>query len=157
MAILKLRFVTETDIISQSVAWFQGGSLWSHVEFILPDGTFLGARASGGIQIRAADYIKPNKIKRQREYAIPISEDSLESILSFGLSQIGKSYDFTDILGIAAHTSWHNSNEWICSEFVTACCLKGGLILLNVEPEFVFKITPEMVHLSPILAGYKIS
>lgn len=156
MGILKLRFVTEIDIVSEAVTWFEGGSLWSHVEFVLPDGTFLGARASGGIQIRAANYILPKQIKRQREYAIPVDDDVLETILNFAKSQIGKSYDFTDIIGIATHTSLHNSNDWICSEFVTASCLKGGLVLINVEPEFVYKVTPEMVHLSPILAGHAV-
>jgi len=156
MGVIKLRFVTETDVISGAVSWFQGGSLWSHVEFVLPDGTFLGARAVGGIKIRAVDYIKPSKIKRQRVYAIPVDDATEEAILTFAHSQIGKSYDFSTILGIAAHTSWHNSDEWICSEFVTACCLKGGLSLLNVEPDFVYKVTPEMVHLSPALIGHAV-
>ena len=153
MGNLKLRFVTETGLISNAVTWFEGGSLWSHVEFVLPDGTFLGARAMGGIAIRASDYIKPKHIERQRIYSIPVADDVLESILTFANSQVGKSYDFTDILGIMTHTSLHNSNDWICSEFVTASCLQAGLRLLNVEPEFVYKITPEMVHLSPVLSG----
>ena len=57
-----LRFVTEKGFTSAAIRWFTWSD-WSHVDFVLKDGRFLGARLDGGVQIRPHNYIKPSAFR----------------------------------------------------------------------------------------------
>ena len=152
MADFKIRFVSESNFGSGVVEFFEGGSHWSHTEIVLPDGKYLGARRVGGVAIRNSDYI--TNINHERRYSIPVTDDAYTKIMDFAMSQIGKKYDISLILGIAFHKNWHNKNEWDCSEYVTSSAIQGDLYFLNVEPNYTYKVTPETLHLSPILMGH---
>ncbi len=149
MAYFRLRFITEPDWVSASIRAVTS-SLWSHVETILPDGTYLGAHYPSGVQIRPLDYCKP---MRERRYKIPVSDAALGQMLAFAHAQVGKPYDTTDIFGILMHEGWNNPDAWICSALETATMEAGGIFPLNVEVGYTPKITPEMLHLSPLLIG----
>lgn len=143
----KIRFITESGFVSGGIR-FVTESRWSHVDIILPDGTYLGARSEGGVQIRPANYCVPT---RERRYAIPVEAEALEKMLTFAHAQIGKGYDFSDIAGILLREDWNSSDKWDCSMLATATAEAGGLYMLNVEPSWTYKVTPEMLHLSPYL------
>jgi uncharacterized protein YycO len=151
MATFNIRFVSEPDLGSRAIEFFEGGSFWSHTEIILPDGTYLGARLKDGVQIRPTDYIK--NINHERRYAIPVTDEALQKMMDFAHAQVGKKYDVSNIAGKALDKNWHHADEWICSELVTATALAGGLVFLNVEPGYTFRITPEQAHLAPCLSG----
>ncbi len=150
MKTFDLRFISEGSILDGIIEVVEGGSMWSHTEIIIPDGRYLGARIKGGVQIRPADYCK---VKREERYSIPVEDAQYEQIMDFAHAQIGKPYDYEDIIGIAVQADWHNLNRWICSEFVAASAEAGGLYLLNVIPKLTYRITPEELHLSPSLRG----
>ena len=57
-----LRFITEEDFSSRLIRWFTWSD-WSHVDFVLRDGRFLGARLDGGVLIRPHDYIVPSAFR----------------------------------------------------------------------------------------------
>jgi hypothetical protein len=151
MADFSIRFITEGGFVCTAIRGFTF-SQWSHAEIILPEGTYLGAHAGGGVQIRASNYVVPT---RERRYSIPVPDQMLEDILNFAKAQIGKGYDY-DAIGqivIHKHDPWANANRWFCSELVAASANAGGLVLLNVVREYVNLITPEMLHLSTRLVG----
>jgi hypothetical protein len=145
---LILRFLNSSDFIGRDIDFITAGYL-DHVEFGTPTGTWIGARAEGGVQERAADYAKG--ITLELRYSLPVSDAQYNAIMTFARAQIGKGYDFLDIASILVHANWHSADRWICSELVCAACETGGLYLLNVEPELTRRITPDRVHLSPEL------
>ena len=149
MGLFRIRFITEPDWISTSIRVITNSD-WSHTEIILPDGTYLGAHPDGGVKVRPANYCVPT---RERRYSIYVDDRQLDKIMAFTRGQIGKPYDLTDIAGLLTHLDWHTKGKWICSEFVAAAAEAGLLYLLNAEPAFVSRITPEMLHLSPLLIG----
>ena len=149
MAYFRIRFITEPDWISSAIRTVTD-SQWSHVEIVLPDNSYLGAHHPSGVQIRPYDYCQP---LRERRYQIPVSESALGKMLNFAHAQVGKPYDTADIFSILLHKNWQDSEAWICSELVAATAEAGGVFMLNVQAQYTHKITPEMLHLSPLLIG----
>ena len=151
MESVTIRFVTEKDVISEAirgVTW----SAFSHVEFILDDGTTLGAHASGGVKIRPIDYAV---FSNEERYRIPVTADAKAAILAYAHAQVGKPYDFGDIAGIMLHRDWRNEDHWICSELVTAC-FEQAAPLLHADAQYVNRISPRDVYLSSMLIGNRI-
>lgn len=149
---ITIRFITESDCISDAIR-VETWCAFSHTEFVLEDGTLLGAHAKGGVQIRAADYCRPSD---EEQYKLPVSEVQKEAILAYARLQVGKPYDFTDIVGILAHRDWRCDDKWICSELVAAAFEQGGFSLLNSPIKQVNRISPRDVYLSPYLIGQRI-
>lgn len=123
MATLTIRFVTSDDIISALIrdkTWSQ----YSHVEFILDDGTTLGAHADGGVKIRPLDYavFMATKIIK-----ISVTDDQEASVMAFAHAQVGKAYDMGAIAGIVAHRDWRSPDKWFCSELVAAALEQGNV------------------------------
>lgn len=153
-SLFRLRFVAERDVLSAGIRWFEGHGVGpSHVDIVLPDDTYLGARSKGGVQIRPADYIKPEHIEWERRYAIPVSPEALDRMYVFARAQIGKKYDYSDIAGIMLHADWDRTDRWICSELALATPMAGDLYLLNVQPGYTHRVDPGRLHLSPLLRG----
>ncbi len=146
---LTLRFIAERDLISAAIREVTF-SEWSHVELLTPENTWLGAHADGGIAVRHFDYANPD---RERRYSLPVTVDQLERILAYARSQIGTRYNFEDIAGLLLHRNLTQNNRQICSMFVFEALWQGGLRMLNVLPGFSNLVTPETLHLSPLLIG----
>lgn len=149
MAEFRVRYITQNDPVSVMIRAVTY-SMWSHAEIVLPDNTYLGAHASGGVMIRSADYCKPT---RERRYTIPVTDEALATMLAFAHAQVGKPYDFKAIFGLALHQPWATADRWFCSELVTATADAGNLTMLNVQRDYVKLITPDMSHLSPLLTS----
>jgi hypothetical protein len=141
-ATIKLRFVTEDDLISALIrekTWCD----YSHVEFVLDDGTTLGARSSGGVQIRPANYANFSKIQ---QFAVDCTVEQKFQIESFAQSQLGKAYDTGAIAGLMAHRDWRDPDKWFCSELVAAA-FEQAVPLLRI-PDSVDRVTPRDLLLS---------
>ena len=76
--------------------------------------------------------------------------------MDFAHSQLGKPYNTPTVFGYLLDHNWTNPTAWDCSQFITACLMKGGLKVLNVLIGCTHKITPETLHLSPIFIGCKL-
>jgi hypothetical protein len=150
MVLFRIRFITESDLISDAIRLVTF-SEWSHVEIITDEGTYIGAHADGGIQERPADYCKPT---RERRYAIPCTDAQLAAIMASARKDIGVPYDFLDIGGMFLHDrGLHSKSREICSEWVFQKVWDSGIMMLNCMRDFSHLITPEMLHLCPLLIG----
>lgn len=152
-----IRFVNSPGFVGSSIDWATN-SLFDHTEIgnnedggIDSATGWIGAHAGSGVENRALDYLAPS---RERRYAVPVTDDQHARILAFAKSKIGTPYDYADIAGLLFHDRKINSiHKLICSMFGIQCAQAGDLQMLNVLPEFTYLITPETLHLSPVLIG----
>jgi len=143
MSQIILQFSTERAISSWLIRWFTWSD-WSHIDIALDDGTLLGARSDGGVQIRPANYAAFSKTVR---YSVDCTEEQEARFMEAATSQIGTPYNFLGLLNFMFHRDWRKTTDWFCSELVAWCFEQAGLPLLNpVVP--VQRITPQDVLLS---------
>lgn len=110
---IKLRFVHGDDLISMGII-LQTGGWCSHVEAVTPEGLYLGAHASGGVQARPADYDK-GKFDREQFVELPADDKMTEEFYAFLNRHIGEPYDFKAIAGFVLHRDFHLAAHAICS------------------------------------------
>jgi hypothetical protein len=92
----------------------------SHVDFVTPEGTLIGAHIEGGVQERPADYAK---FGLRIRVTFPVTDDQADAALAYARSKIGTRYDAEGILGIAIGDSrLHNAHDLICS------CLGSNIV-----------------------------
>lgn len=152
MSSVRVRFILGRGFISWAIARVTG-SQFSHVEFGTPEGTWIGAHASGGVQERPADYCKP---VREYVYEIPCNGFEEYRALTWMRAKIGTKYNIPDIIGLLFQVRALTSpNRLICSEFCALGLLSffGAHRVLNVQDGWAYRVTPETLHLSPIFVG----
>lgn len=150
--VIRIRFVTSKGFVGAGIRWVTN-SLFSHVEFGTPDGTWIGAHDDGGIQERPAGYAVES---REYVYEIPCTAKQQLDLMFWARSRIGIKYNFWDILGLLLKKrKLTTPHRYICSQFCTDGLLAvfGANKVLNVLSDFDYLITPETLHLSPILVG----
>jgi uncharacterized protein YycO len=151
MAHLGMRFINGSGFIAHAIDWTTN-SLFDHAELLTPEGTYIGAHAGSGIQERPADYCKPTREKR---YAIPCTDEQLAKAMTYARSKIGEPYNYQDILGLFLHNRRiDGKGRSICSTFVFDAAWIAGIMMLNCTPGYSYLITPETLHLSPLLIGH---
>lgn len=142
---IRIRFVTGNDLISNAIRAGERDGWCTHVEAIMPDGTLIGAHIDGGVEARPADY---DKGTRTKELIVELSaDDAQESAFTRFLGhQLGKPYDTTAVIGLGlsavmpflgyvvvaigstlglnqiAHKGrdWREPDSWFCSELIAA-------------------------------------
>jgi hypothetical protein len=152
MPCIRVRFIAQGTFVSAAIRKITG-SLFSHVEFGTPEGTWIGAHLGGGIEERPADYCSP---AREYVYEIPCTEEVEADALKWMRAKIGTKYNTLDILGLMLHTrSLTGPGQYICSQFVTEGLLNtfGAPRVMNTLALWTYLVTPEMLHLSPIFVG----
>jgi uncharacterized protein YycO len=150
MASFKLRVVNSSDFVGRSIDWVTN-SLWDHVEIEDEDGRWIAAHAGSGVGIFPADYAKPT---RERRYSIPCTDEQYAKAMAYARSKVGTPYDYLDIVGLLFHDrSIHSKEREICSMFVFESAWAAGIQMLNVLPGYTQLVTPETLHLSPLLIG----
>lgn len=154
MASIRIRFVAGAGFVGRAIRWVTN-SLFQHVEFGTPDGTWIGAHAGGGIQERAANY-DGGSYSREYVYEIPATDEQVKHLMMWARAQVGTEYNYADIVGLLVkHRAWTTPHRLICSQFCTLGLLEifGAAKVLNVLGEYAYLVTPEMLHLSPLLVG----
>jgi hypothetical protein len=152
MAAIRIRFVAGSGFIGGSIRWVTN-SLFQHVEFGTPEGTWIGAHASGGIEERPADYAS---YAREFVYDVPATDAQLSTLMIWARTQVGVKYNYRDIIGLLLRKrQWTTPNRAICSQFCVLGLLHvfGAARVLNVLPTHAYLITPETLHLSPLFVG----
>lgn len=155
MSAIRIRFIRNAGFTSSAIAKLTG-SLFSHVEFGTPKGTWIGAHIHGGIQERPADYCKP---VLEYVYDVPCTPAQARKHLAWMRSQIGTKYNVKDIIGLMFQCrTLTKPHAYICSQFYADGMLRifGPERFLNVQQEWTYRITPETGHLSPLLAGHRV-
>jgi hypothetical protein len=111
----------------------------SHVDYVTPQGTLIGAHLNGGVQERAADY---EKFGLRIRVTVPVTAEQAAAALAYARSKIGTSYDAEDILGIAIGDSrLHDAHDLICS------CLAANI--LDNEIYRIYRVAKVHWQVSP--------
>ena len=137
-----LRFITEEDFSSRLIRWFTWSD-WSHVDFVLRDGRFLGARLDGGVLIRPHDYIIPSAFR----YAYVEVPDP-RKVYGWATTQVDKPYDWKAIVGFLPRVEWHDPHRWFCSELVAAGFERMGNPIVDRRAS---RITPQTAYESVLV------
>jgi hypothetical protein len=116
---LKIRFVTGSDITSTLIRFGERDGWATHVEAVLSDGSLLGAHLDGGVQIRPAGYDKAT-VSRELIISAPVAITTETIFYDFLHAQVGKPYDLTAIAAIELGRDWRKPDHWICSELIAA-------------------------------------
>lgn len=151
MPFLTIRFIFEPDIVSDLIGWFTD-SLFCHTEALSRDGkSWIGAHAKTGVQARPLNW---TKVTRERQYAIPVTDEQYEKSMTWLESMIGTPYNYADIGGLALHNrKGASEHELICSALMEDYGEQADVFFLNVLPGYEYLVTPETLHLSPLLIG----
>jgi uncharacterized protein YycO len=128
---LKVRFSANNLPFSWAIR-VRTWSPYSHVDFILPNGKYLGAVPFKGVVIH--DHTYPV----EAFFEVEVTEEQHEKILKYALDQVGKGYDYVGIFGYAIERNWQEDDKWFCSEFVAAA-IQQVIPLFNEVPS---KISP---------------
>lgn len=122
---IKIRFVTTDSAVSIGIRYFEYGFWASHVEAKMPDGTLLGAHASGGVLARPADYDK-GVFTRELYVQLPVDQEVADKFHAFMRAEIGKPYDRLAIAAFLARRDWKSKDSWFCSELIAAALCASG-------------------------------
>lgn len=109
---ITLQFVAGDGIGAELIEWFSAGD-FSHVDIVMPDGSLLGARLDGGVRIRSANY---QTFHKRAVAVLDRGQSVSDAFIAAAVSQIGKPYDKTAIIGFAAGRDWREDDSWFCSE-----------------------------------------
>ncbi len=153
MPCIRIRFIANHTFVSFMIRHVTGASFFSHVEGGTPEGTWIGALPDG-IKERAANYCHPF---REYVYEIPCTQAEADQFVSLLRSKIGAKYNFKAIIGLwLGIRQLNDPDEDFCSEVVTWAAIKtlGAFRVLNVQLGWEYRVTPEILHLSPMFVGH---
>lgn len=136
--VITLQFSTQDKLFARLIDWWTWGD-YSHVDLVLPDGRWLGARGDG-VKVR-----EPYPVARR----LRVTVEAPAAVLQLVLSQVGKPYDFLAILGFICHRDWQEEDSWVCSELIAWAFARGGQRLINANN--LNRISPRDLLLSPLL------
>ena len=150
MATFRLRFIAEPSFVSWAIRRVTF-SEFSHAEILSADGqSWIGAHAGSGVQARSLDYCKPSF---ERRYAIPVTDAQMSVGMAYAQSKIGTPYNYADIAGLLFHHNISTKGRAICSQFAFDTMVATSMLPLNVLGTYDFRVTPDILHLSPLLIG----
>lgn len=142
---IRISAVLASDLSSKAISWFGAGK-FSHIDVLLPDGWYYGARSDDplgygkGVQKRPPRYLDDMRIRKQWIIEVPCTAHEAAMFYEFLYAQDDKKYDFSAIFGFATGRNWREDDSWFCSELATAAGCYAG-ILADVEAN---KVTPGM-------------
>lgn len=140
MPLLTLRLSTNNGPFARGIR-LKTSSEYSHVDFVLPDGLFLGALPMPGVCIHKHEQPK------EAFFGLELTEEQITQVLAFAKSQVGKLYDYSGIIGFAAHRDWQEDDRWFCSELVAASIQK----IVPIFDEAAYFISPGDIATHPKL------
>lgn len=125
---LQLRFVRSIGLASDAIVALQKTALPfspSHVEAVTPDGLYLGAHFSGGVQKRPKDY-DAGKFSHELFLTLEATEDQAVAFYAFLDKHVGEEYDWRAIIGFVIPEHEHIPNHTICSALITLALRAKG-------------------------------
>jgi uncharacterized protein YycO len=134
MPTLSWRCVNGAGFVAGAINFVSRGAV-CHVEFLV-DGKAIGAHSDGGVQIREIDACPVDY-----RFSASCTDEQYQKAIDFLHGQIGKPYDFLDIVGIMANRDWHNPERWICSELWAATMEAAGI--MGRLPTALQLVTPQ--------------
>jgi hypothetical protein len=89
----------------------------SHVEAVTPDGFYLGAHFSGGVQKRSKDY-DAGKFSHELFLTLEMTDEQVMTFYAFLDKHTGEKYDWRAIIGFLIPEHEHIPNHAICSALI---------------------------------------
>lgn len=122
----------------RAVTW----GTYSHFDFVLPDGQLLGALMFKGVVIHdpSSNYLRCDRFEL---VGAPVT------VYDAALSQLGKPYDWTAVIGVGLHRDWDTEEAWDCSELGLWACYRAGYIPLRSA--HLNRVVPDHWLFSPYL------
>lgn len=156
MQIYTLRFMATKGFVSNAIKFVEGTVAYAdHVEAKNRAGDgWIGAHAGVGVKDMPLDWTPQSEIVWERQYELHLTDEQYELAMGFLESKIGTPYDYADILGILFHDqNIEDPRRIMCSCLQYEALCTGGVMMLNVLKELAHLVTPETLHLSPLLIG----
>lgn len=121
-------YVTSGDWTSRLIEWRSAGGP-SHATTLVEPGWVIDARLGGGVMRRPVSYLAGSKVRWLR---VPATPGQVGKVIVALESQIGKPYDWRDIVGFAIPAAftrgWNDQRSWICSELQAWAEEQAGLV-----------------------------
>lgn len=149
-----LRFVSHPGPFDWACRLAQYWFWASHVDAVMPDGSYISARFDDGVQRRQADY-DAGGFSKQLVVPLSLSEAQESALIAFLIDQIGKPYDWTGIAGFYSTRDWQEDDSWFCSELIAAGLAASGVFPQQMAVKFS-RITPrDLMLLTSVLPRLK--
>jgi hypothetical protein len=136
------QFSTTDNEVSAVIRWKTDSEI-SHVDVITPEGKLLGATGDG-TRIREPNY---ETFRLRIEVEVPVTLEQYNKFWSFMNSQIGGTYDFAGIAGIALGRNICAPADNFCSELqargVNIFPPGAGIVWVAKDPS---KVDPELLR-----------
>ncbi len=116
-----VRFVRSIGLTSDGIVALEKTAMPftpSHVEAVTPDGFYLGAHFSGGVQKRPKDY-DAGHFTHELFLTLEATEEEAATFYAFLDGHIGELYDWRAIIGFVIPEHEHIPNHAICSALIT--------------------------------------
>ena len=136
MGTISLLFSTSGHPMSAAIrlgTW----SDWSHVAIIDGDEVIEATAPAGVRRFPVVQAI--NHAKRGAIVELPCRDP--QAVIAAAVSQIGKPYDYTAILGLGLRRNWQEEDAWFCSELVAWAFQHAGEPLFRAE--CLRRVTPQ--------------
>lgn len=132
---ITLRFVSHPGMFNWACTIAQYGFWGTHVEAVMPDGTYLGA-ITDGVKARDPGYDAGN-FKREVFLEVKATADQEDIFYAFIESQIGKPYDLWAILAYFwPSRDWQSFDSWYCSELLGTGLAECGILPKEMAVKF---------------------
>jgi len=149
---ITLRFVSHTGIFNWACTIAQYGFWATHVEIVMPDGTYLGA-LSDGVKIRPSNY-DAGTVKREMFLDVRATAEQEEIFYAFAESQIGKPYDTWAILAFFwPSRDWQSFDSWYCAEHGGQSFAECGILPQEMAVKFSRVTVRDLLLLVSTRAG----
>ena len=121
-------------------------SRWSHVAIVDGDSVIEAVAINGVVRT-------PLSQRQQQDPSWVVSSlpcADPKAVINAAVTQIGKPYDYTGVLGIGLHRDWQQTGSWFCSELVAWAFSRGGSPLFRphanrrVTPQDLWMLQPAM-------------
>ncbi len=163
MPSIVIRFINSKGLISRLITG-ETFSFMDHCEMLSRDGqSWIGAHAWTGIEARPLNWADKGLIW-ERRYALDVAQEKYDRAMAYMDACIGIQYDYRGIIGmLLRRRKMYSTDRKDCSQFATETLSSGyvkgtlmqgaGLDVLNVLPAYTWRISPEVLHLSPLFIG----
>jgi len=134
---MQWQFVRGRGFASRLISWYDG--IYSHVDWITPNGMLRGARSDMVYTPTCKEGIHPGYRDRPMDYDIKdwslrtiftlnVTSEQAQVYKDFSDAQLGKPYDSRGITGfVFDKRNWHEPDSWFCSEEVQANLEAAGI------------------------------
>jgi len=144
---IRIQIVTEKLNPISAAIRFSTRNWSSHAEFVDTEAkTTLGARSDGGVQLRPCARDRYSRIEQF------VTSVGMDAAYKWALTQVGKPYDYSAIIGMAIDRDWRDESKYFCSELIALAFEKVGYPLLSTRPSVgAYRITPRDLLLSRVI------